>query len=162
MGIITNSGRAAAAKAVKEQTLYLAWGTGGSDWSAEAPPEDELSTGLRNEVGRKALFRSLFVHPDDDGEITISEHGRYAVSTEPTPYLFLEFEFDFRDGAGETIRELGIFMGGKIKDGLPPGQSYFIPAEVEEPGTLFMLEHRETALERTTSERCHIAYVIPF
>ena len=162
MGIITDSGRAAVALAVKEQPLYLAWGTGGEGWDNERPAEDEQSTGLVAEVGRKALFRSLFVLPDEQGEISISEESRYAVSVEPTKYLYVEFEFDFKDGAGETIREVGVFMGGEIVSGLPPAQSYFVPSEVLDPGTLLMLEHRETALQRTRSERCLIAYVIPF
>ena len=162
MGIITDSGRSAVAQAVKDQRLYMAWGNGDENWDEAKSPEDELSIRLVNEVGRKTLFRSLFVYPDDAGELVISEESRYAISTSPTKYLYLEFDFDFRDGAGESIREIGIFMGGKIKEGLPPGQSYFTPADVIDPGTLLMLEHREKVLERTTSERCFIAYVIPF
>lgn len=162
MGIMTDSGAAAVAKAIRDQSIYLAWGTGGEEWDGETPQEDERRTTLANEVGRKALFRSLFVYPDDDGEITVSEHGRFAVSVDPTPHLCLEFEFDFQDGSGENIREYGIFIGGRMKDGLPPGQSYFTPAEVEDPGTLIMLEHDETPLERTKSRMCTVKYILTF
>lgn len=159
---MTDSGAAAVAKAIREQPIHLAWGTGGANWENETPPEDERSVALSNEVGRKALFRSLFVYPDDDGEITVSQHGRFSVSVDPTPHLYLEFEFDFHDGAGKNIREYGIFIGGRTKEGLPPGQSYFTPAEVENPGTLIMLEHDATPLERTTSRMCTVAYVLTF
>lgn len=162
MGIITDSGRAAVAEAISLRPLFLAWGTGESNWETNRPAEDELKTALVNEVGRKALFRSLFVYPDDEGELVVSEESRYAISATPTKYLYVEFEFDFRDGAGESIREIGVFMGGKLKTGLPPGQSYFTPDQIVDPGTLLMLEHREKTLERTTSERCSLGYVIPF
>lgn len=162
MGIITDSGRAFVARAIKEQPLYLAWGSGSPDWGGDRPPEDERSVALSCEIGRKALFRSLFVFPADDGEICVSEESRYAVSSEPTKYLYAEFDFDFKDGAGETIREIGIFIGGKMVDGLPPAQTYFVPSEVIDPGTMLMIEHRETELRRMRSERCIVAYVIPF
>ncbi len=162
MGIITDSGRAAIAEAVKAQPLYLAWGSGGEHWGDERVPEDEGTTALANEVGRKALFRSLFVYPDDAGELSVSEDARYAISTVPTKYLYAEFQFDFSDGAWEKIREVGIFMGGRMVDSLPPGQSYFTPAEVADPGTLLMLQHRETVLERPKSERCLMAFVLAF
>lgn len=162
MGIITDSGAAAVAKAIRDQSIHLAWGTGGEEWTGNTPQEDERRLTLTNEVGRKALLRSLFVLPADDGEITVSEHGRFAISVVPTPHLYVEFVFDFQDGSGENIREYGIFIGSRVKAGLPPGQSYFTPAEIEDPGTLIMLEHDETPLERAKSRMCTVAYIITF
>lgn len=158
MSVLTDSGRAALARALKEQTLYLAWGGGNESWGNEPPPPDPEKTALINELGRKALFTSLYVMPDEEGGIVLST-GRYRVSETPTPHLYLKFLFDYEDGVGSSIRELGIFAGGKIEEGLPPGQTYYVPGEVEEPGILLLYETREPLL-RKASERNEFEYVI--
>jgi hypothetical protein len=151
MSILTNAGRAALAKGIREQSIFLAWGTGGAEWGETPPPEDIGAEALVNEIGRKALWRSLYVLPDEEGELLLPS-GRYAVSAAPTRFLYLQFLFDFTDGAGSTIREMGVFVGGSVVEGLPPGQTYFTPTEVANPGALLMLMHREPIV-RVASER---------
>lgn len=155
MSVLVDSGRAVLAQAIKEQSgIYLAWGTGSEDWGDAPPPEDIGATALTNEVGRKALWRSLYVFPSAEGEIILPE-GRYSVSTTPTRHLYLQFLFDFADGVGSTIREFGVFVGTQLQNGLPPGQTYFVPTEVADPGTLLLIKHRAPII-RSASER-HVA-----
>lgn len=162
MAIMMNSGRAALAKAVSAQRIFLAWGTGSQEWDDERPIVDKNDARLFNEVGRKALFRCLFVYPDDEGTIHTDETCRYSVSTEPTRHLCVEFKFDFKDGAGKTIRETGVFIGGETAEGLPPGQSYFTPDQVKDAGTLLMLDHLEKKIERPSAQPCSFTYVLHF
>ena len=158
MSVLTDSGRAALARALKEQDLYLAWGGGVESWGDEPPPPDPETVYLVNELGRKGLFTSLYVRPDEEGEIVLST-GRYRVSVEPTPHLYLKFMFDYEDAPTSRIRELGIFAGGKIKPDLPVGQTYFVPEEIENPGILLLYETRKT-LQREPSDRHDFEYVI--
>jgi hypothetical protein len=156
---MTESGRAALALAVKNQTIHLAWGSGDADWDDSPAAPDTDATELENEIGRVYAFNSLFVTPDTEGSILLPDNNRYTVSTDPTRHLYLDFKFGFTDGVGSTIRELGIFIGGVVKDSVAPGKTYLLPADLESPGILLMLEHRE-ALLRKASERVEMQWVI--
>ena len=143
MAILVNSGRAAMAAALMSQPFFLAWGSGGGeDWDAlDTPPSPSvLATELLSETGRHLLTSANFCTQDDDGEIVVPT-GRYSVSQVQTNHIYLRFNFDFEDGAGLEIREIGVFSGGSVNVGLPPGQLYFDPDEVHTLGTLVLLEN---------------------
>jgi len=154
---MTDVGRAVLARGIKEQSIYLAWGTGEESWGDAPPPEDIGATALVNEIGRKVFWRCLYVLPDENGDLILPE-GRYRVCENPTRHLYFEFLFDFSDGVGFTIREYGVFVGGTVQEGLSPGQTYFLPAEVQDPGILFLLKHR-APLVRSASERHTAGFV---
>ncbi|WP_458694428.1 hypothetical protein [Wolbachia endosymbiont (group A) of Epagoge grotiana] len=59
------------------------------------------------------------------------------------------------------IRELGVMVGTKVKEGLPRGQRYFEPKDVENPGILLVLEHT-VPLIRTAATRETFAFVVTF
>ncbi|GHV50462.1 hypothetical protein FACS1894216_02710 [Synergistales bacterium] len=172
MGVMTDAGRAAMAKSVKEQPIFLALGLGNAEWGENPPPEDISSTALLEEIGRKALSRSLYVLPDTEGtiEVPISivtdedgaqhvETERYAVSETPTRHLYVEFNLDYADALGCTLRELGLFVGSVLKPGLSSGKTYFSADDFDDPGLLFQLEYREPMVRRAES-RMSFAWVL--
>lgn len=140
MAILTASGRVGIAASVKQQTMYLAWGTGEESWG-NTPPTDGMleSTELVNEIGRRVCKSVQFCRADDNGEI-ITPTGRFTASAEPTNMLHINVAFDFTDGEGYTIREFGIFTGTVLNDGLPIGQEYLLPTDISDVGQLLALE----------------------
>lgn len=140
MAILTASGRVGIAASVKQQTMYLAWGTGSEDWG-NTPPTDGMleSTALKNEIGRRVCKSVQFCKADDEGEI-ITPTGRFTASADPTNMLHINVAFDFTDSEGYTIREFGIFTGTVLNENLPVGQEYFLPTEISDKGQLLALE----------------------
>lgn len=228
MAILTTSGRAALAAAIKQQPLHLALGEGETSWDtpreisgafdaenklqtgsthisgvvvksgaatysigddytvnaatgtlnrvitgtipeggevavsfmAGRPPEDTGRTALLREVGRRVVDEVHFVTPDAQGEIVVPT-GRYTISIEPTNHLFVRVRFDFEDAATNTIREQGLFVGTETNEGLPVGQKFFIPAQIEEPGILLILQH-SVPIVRQPSTRETFEFVVTF
>lgn len=230
MAILTHSGRAALAAAVKNETLHLALGRGeawwdtaetltatldaagratlphapvasivvksadgsatytaGQDYAVDAaagvvtridagaipaeatlrlevlygrPAEDVTATALLDEVCRRTVDEVYFVVPDQNGEISLAT-GRYRISTDPTPHLFMRTKFDFGDAAGVTIREQAVFVGTQVVDGLPPGQRLFTPDQIAAPGVLLLIEHA-APIVRQASTRETFEFVLTF
>lgn len=224
MSILTQSGRAAIAASIKEQSLHLAWGSGdgssGSSHKVEktfvkgeikldhhpikdvkvfigqttyqssidytvagvikrtenssipvsdkvtieyiqsTPPEPITSQKLFNELGRRTADEVLFCTGDENGEL-LTPTGRFNPSNVPTNNLYLKFNFDFNDAANQVIRELGVMVGTKVVEKLPPGQRYFEPQDIENPGILLVLEHT-VPLIRTAATRETFSFVVTF
>ncbi|MDD9335189.1 MAG: hypothetical protein PV347_04025 [Rickettsiaceae bacterium] len=227
MSILTQSGRAAIAASIKEQSIHLAWGTGDTSWESShqvekvfiegeialdhhtikdvrvftgqtvykssidyivdsssgvikrtenssitansavtieytesTPPELITSEKLLNELGRRTADEVLFCTGDENGEL-LTPTGRFRSSNVPTNNLYLKFTFDFRDAANQVIRELGVMVGTKVKEGLPRGQRYFEPQDIEDPGILLVLEHT-VPLIRTAATRETFSFVVTF
>jgi hypothetical protein len=160
MAILTQSGRAAMAQAVKNQKMHVAWGTGDEAWDDTPIPEDTRQETLINEVGRRIVDEVFFCEPDDQGELEAA-NGRFILSETPTRNLFIKVRYDFTDGTGHTIRELGLFINAETDGELPPGQQYFLPSQVINPGILLLLEH-ESAMIRTPAVRESFSFVLTF
>jgi hypothetical protein len=160
MAILTQSGRAAMAQAVKNQTMHVAWGTGDEAWDTEPVPEDATQEALLHEVGRRAVDEVFFCTPDEQGELEAA-NGRFTLSETPTRNLFVRVRYNFSDGSGYTIRELGLFVNGAIDGELPPGQEYFLPNQVINLGFLLLLEH-EAPMIRTPAIRESFSFVVTF
>jgi hypothetical protein len=161
MAILTNSGRSAIAESIKQREIYLAWGTGSEEWDF-VPPTDNLitSTGLINEVGRRICEKTDFVVPDDDGEI-ITPTGRFSISEEITNNLYFEVRFDFEDAGELFIREVGLFTGTVIAEGVPIGQKYVTPDKIIDPGILLVIE-RCAPIYRQVMTREEFDFVVTF
>lgn len=224
MSILTQSGRAAIALSIKEQSLHLAWGSGDANWESshqvekvfvegeiklehypikdvrvftgqtvyqlgtdyivdsstgviqgtaipanstvtieyteDTPPEPIMSKKLLNELGRRTVDEVLFCVGDENGEL-VTPSGRFKSSAVPTNNLYLKFTFDFTDAANQVIRELGVMVGTRVKEELPPGQRYFEPKDIEDPGILLVLEHT-VPLIRTAATRETFSFVVTF
>lgn len=161
MAVLQDRGRALLARLVAAQAVYLAWGRGLPAWDGAPAPEPTAATALVDEVGRRRLTASQFVLPDVAGEIELPDGSRYTASAEPTKWLLLRWTFDYADAAGETIRELGVFIGGTVIEGLPVGQRFFTPEQVATPGDLYTLE-RFAAWTRNANTRQVQEVVLPF
>lgn len=160
MAILTDSGRAAVAVAIKGQTIHLAWGTGNASWDTTPVPEPAGATALVAEIGRRKVTQTLYCLPSADGEIEVP-NGRFTVSDVPTKYLYLRFTFDFNDAPAATIRETAIFLGTVAKAGVPANQNYLAPADVEDAGKMLSLEYT-AKIERSPSVRQQFEFVIQF
>lgn len=161
MATLQDAGRIANAIAFSQRPLYLAWGRGAAAWDATPQPEPSNATALIDEVGRRLASFVGFVAPSPSGEIELSSGHRYTASTVPTQWVYMSTVFWFNEADGETLRELAVFVGGATDPGLPPGQRYFTPGEVTDPGHMYLLE-RVPAFPRTLSVREMFEYVFPF
>ncbi|XCA33331.1 MAG: hypothetical protein ABS808_00350 [Wolbachia endosymbiont of Polyergus mexicanus] len=130
------------------------------EYTQGTPPELITSATLIKEVGRRVVDEVLFCTGDENGEL-LTPSGRFKPSNVPTNNLFLTFTFDFTDAANQVIRELGVMVGTKVKEKVPPGQRYFEPKDVENPGILLVLEHT-VPLIRTAATRETFAFVVTF
>ncbi|WP_353285672.1 hypothetical protein [Wolbachia endosymbiont (group A) of Gastracanthus pulcherrimus] len=130
------------------------------EYTQNKPPESITSEKLLNELGRRTVDEVLFCTGDENGEL-ITPSGRFRPLNVPTNNLYLKFTFDFTDAANQVIRELGVMVGTKIKEGLSEGQRYFEPKDVENPGILLVLEHT-VPLIRTSATRETFSFVVTF
>jgi hypothetical protein len=171
LATLTNAGRAAIVKALKDRPIHLAWGTGLAEWDATDAVLPGLTgrTELYNEIGRRAIASSAYVTPDEEGDIVIpitSETSevtevRYSIVTDPTPYLYLITKYDFKDAPNAVIRELGVFIDTVVSPGIPTGQKYVIPSEISDPGILLAMQCVKPAINRSPSVRQTIEFVLP-
>lgn len=130
------------------------------EYTQDTPSESIKSEKLLNELGRRTADEVLFCTGDENGEL-LTPSGRFKPSNVPTNNLFLTFTFDFTDAANQVIRELGVMVGTKLKKKVPPGQRYFEPQDIEDPGILLVLEHT-VPLIRTAATRETFAFVVTF
>lgn len=170
---LTKGGRAEIAASIAEKPLYLAWGEGEAEW--DDLPDSELPSlvdrkALFNEIGRRLTSFVGFCEPDDNGDIVVPigetpdgqvEVARYQQKDEPTPWLYLRTAFDFGDASHAIIRELGIFRDTKLVADLPVGQTYFLPNDVDKPGTLMAMQIVRPKILRSPAVRQTIEFVLP-
>lgn len=172
LATLTKSGRAAIASAIAARPLHLAWGSGLQEWDEEgfALPSLVEATALTNEVGRRAVTRVGFVDPDNEGDIVVPvginpdgsvQSARYRQTEEVTPFLYVRVNYEFADASSAVIRELGVFMDTAVDPSLPPGQTYFTPAEIANPGRLLAAQIILPAINRSPSVRQTIEFVLP-
>jgi len=144
MAIMTLAARVELARQLFEMPLHMALGLGGEGWGETAPAVDYGATALVREIGRKAVFRKFYVTEDDAGELILPGDRRFTTSLTPTRHIYVQFMFDYGEGVGGAIREMGLFAGTVPKAGLPEHQTYFTPEELDDAGTLITLEHPDT------------------
>jgi hypothetical protein len=157
MATLTKSGRTALAVSLKAQPIHLAWGLGDGLWT-DVPEESIQATSLLNEVGRRIVDEVTFCEGDPNG-LLVTPTGRFSATTEPTNQLYFHCTFDFEDASTETIRELGIFIGTEVAETCPPGQRYFLPIDVVNPGILLVCENT-VPLIRTAATREAFSFVV--
>ena len=171
LATLTNTGRAAIARAIAGRPLHLAWGAGDPAWDAEDATLPSLvdATALTAEVGRRLATAVGYVEPDEEGDIVIpvatgsgtATNKRYRQVTGPTAYLYIRVNFNFEDASSTIIREVGVFMDTVPAQGLPEGQRYFTPGEISDPGLLLAAEILTPAIARSPSVRQPVEFVLP-
>ncbi|HRQ04363.1 MAG TPA: hypothetical protein PK580_00205 [Nitrosomonas halophila] len=140
--------------------IHLAWGGGDAAWDTDPVPETVNDAVLVDEIGRRLVSQARYCLPDETGEIIVPT-GRFTESSTPTRHIYLRFNFDFDDAPAATIREVAVFVGTQTDAGLPPGQMYFEPENVVDPGTLLVIE-RTQKFDRSPSVRQSFEFVITF
>lgn len=150
--VLTTSGRTAIATAIKARTAHMAWGSGTSSWGSTPPDPPGSATALVAEVARRKATQVDYCTPDAAGAIVVPE-GRFTVSASPTNCLYFKFHFEFSEGVGSTIREQAIFLDTVAAAGVPAGQFYLLPAQVQSPGTLLVLERRAPIVREATTRQ---------
>jgi len=175
LATLTKSGRASIASAIAAQPLHFAWGSGEEAWDND-PDGEHLkislvnAVALNNELGRRAITATGYVTPDQEGEIAIPvgrrptgevDVARYRAVLEPTPFLYLRVNFDYADASNQIIREVAVFMGTQTKEGLPPGQRYFTPADIEDAGRLLAIQRLDPVIPRSPAVRQTFEFVLP-
>lgn len=159
MAILTNSGRSELVKAIHQQPIFMAWGRADGLWS-EPPAEALAATELQDVIGFRKATQVSFCEPDNDGAIEVSS-GKFSLTATPTRHLYLQFRYDFADALGETIREIGVFLGTQVADELPAGQVYFPTVQVNDSGKLLLLENYRP-LVRDEGVRESFDFVVTF
>jgi hypothetical protein len=158
MSIFVQSAASAFAMAVKQAGVWVAWGNGDGGWDILPVTEPVGSTALVAETGRRRAQVIEFVVEDPSGDITVPQ-GSYSTSAEPTSTLYVRCNFSNTDAVGQEIREAAIFIGTLLVGGLPGGQDYFVPANIDEGGVMLMLE-RFAVIERTSDFSVALEFVM--
>ena len=139
MPILTKSGRVVIAESIAARPLHLAWGSGDGVWTVP-PSESTNATALISEVGRRLATEVAFVVSDVAGDIVLPT-GTFSRSVTPTHHLYVRAADGFADASSSVIRQIGIFSNTETNPALPPGQQYFLPADIVDPGRLLHLEN---------------------
>lgn len=174
LATLTHMGRAAIALAISLRPLHLAWGTGDAAWEEKETSLPSLikATTLVNEIGRRTPNRITFVEPDEAGDIIIPvsagaegaiQEARYRLVTngKPTPFLYIQTNYNYADASNAVIREMGVFMDTEFVEGLPEGQRYFKPAEIASKGLLLAVQIILPSINRSPSVRQTVEFVLP-
>lgn len=160
MSILTEYGRIALAEAIKALPLHVAWGPGDGAWTTP-PSESTAATALITELGRR-VATAEYVKPDVAGEIEIPGHGFFAYSATPTKYLLVSATFGYDEEPTATIRQTAVFVGTQVIAGLPAGQRYFTPAQLQSPGRLLQLQNLPSPVVRDALYRNRFDNLIVF
>jgi len=167
-------GREGKAAAMAQMPWHVALGRGFAAWDVvdrndplwqdALLPDAAQARGLVSEIGRRIADEVAFVLRDDaNGEIVLPD-SRWARCPDGvvSNHLYIQAFLDYPDGANETVRELGLFAGGRAVDGLPPGQRWLPPGDVATPGHLMRLVRYAVPVQRSPSNRPLFHFVETF
>ncbi|MDG3575972.1 hypothetical protein P7F60_06225 [Rhizobium sp. YJ-22] len=116
-------------------------------YTARVPEPDLTTQVLVDEVGRVPVSSVQFILPfaeanDAGAPFVVIEGAKYALSATPTRMLLFSAVLNATDGVGDPIREYALFSGCAVDAGLPPGQTYFEPADIVTSGACVIAKHR--------------------
>jgi len=86
--------------------------------------------------------------------------ARFRAVLEPTPFLYLRVNFDFADASNQVVREVGVFLNTTVQEGLPPGQKYFTPDQLANPGRLLAIQRMDPSIARSPAVRQTFDFVL--
>lgn len=151
--VLTRSGRTAIAAAIKARpALHMAWGSGDPAWGNTPPSPSNDATALVAEIARRKATLVEFCTPAGNGSIQVPE-GRFNITATPSPYLYFKFAFEFEDAPSATIREVAVFMDTVTEAGVPAGQFYLLPADIDDPGIMLVVERRAPIVRSSTTRQ---------
>jgi hypothetical protein len=116
---------------------------------------------LVNEVGRRIVSQKEFVVEDNVNGTIVFNDKRWRIVNDPTPHVYLSFNFQSDEATDVSIYQLGLYTNTIVDPILPPGQQYFVPAEINDPGSAYMLENVQP-FPRNAGKREVFEFVISF
>lgn len=145
--VLVNDGRVLMAEALQPLPCLFGLGTGNRAWDSENPEPINLDANqLIAPLGYKKAHAVHFVTPVTDpaepADIVLNT-GRYRISSTPTRYLNYVLKMDYTDVVNE-VREYHLYCNPTLQAGLPIGQTWFTPEQVENVGRLLLSERRKS------------------
>ena len=165
--IYPNAGRGFAATAIKSLAsgIYVAMGKGLASWG-NSPPDPEvtqtalvLDGGVTTEIGRRQAAQvswATTVQAQGSGGPITTDKGTFYPSATQTNYLYILGQFDFADGVGETVREVGVF-GGVTHSG--SAANLILPNQLTDGGSL-MAVTRFAGFVRANTVKQNFEFII--
>ncbi|MEO1003557.1 MAG: hypothetical protein AAFX65_10665 [Cyanobacteria bacterium J06638_7] len=143
---LSDAGGAHLATLLKAQAVFhLAMGSGDPSWSVGAPAEDAAATALQAEFGRREALAVEYAQEDGGGIYSIDGRGSWSATPTPTRHLLIHFQCDLTNGVGQAVRELAIYMNTTRQGGVPAGQKFLRPADIDDPGIRLAVLHPDSA-----------------
>jgi len=132
-------------------------------WSiSDAPPLIDMDIDeLYQEFGRRRFTAQTYAYEDPINGTIDANETKWSLTETPTRHLYLQFKFDSSEAPAEILYQLGIFMNSTLIGELPADQRYFVPAEITDPGTIFMAENIKP-VARNNATREMFEYIITF
>lgn len=159
--IMVDNGHLVLAISVFNENFHLAWGKtpngyNVTNWGAgQIPPtEDDSTTELLSEIGRRPTTYKAYVIEDIAGSIT-ANGIRWSESVTPTRNVYLQFKFDAVDASSEVIRQVALFQGTIIKQSTPIGKFFLSLTDLDSTGKMFMLENIQPISRNATTREIY-------
>lgn len=121
---------------------------------------EDLTT-LLNEVGRRKVTMKSFVVEDPLTGDIVANGTRWRRVETPTRHIYLMFSFDATDAVDTSIYQVGIYIGTQVDPTTPPGLYYYLPSQITENGSMYMVENLEP-FPRNIGKREIFEYVITY
>lgn len=123
------------------------------------PDPGSAVVALIDELGRRVANTVEHVVPDAAGALQTADGNRWTISPVPTRHLYLSVLFEFAEESDQVIREMGIFVDTVRKVGVPAGQPYLQPANIDDEGMLFLAD-RIVPITRSPATRQGFTFVV--
>lgn len=120
---------------------------------------EDVST-LVHEVGRRKHSTRSYVIPDSNGMIQANGQRWTSVQYE-TKHICITFRFEGDEAIGIDISQIMLFINTEVDPALPPGQMYFIPSQIVDPGNAYMAENLDP-FPRNVGKREQFEVVITY
>lgn len=125
------------------------------------PDPDGTEIRLQAELGRREANSVQFVTPDENGTIITVGNKKWAISSKPTRYLAVTVNFNAADEPAAILREVGMFINGKLKPSGATATGYYPVSAVTDPGSLYLLDRTDPVIRSPADGRTYI-YVVTF
>ncbi len=121
---------------------------------------EENITSLLKELGRRIPLLKQYVTPDENGDI-VANGATWSVSETPTRHLYLMFKFEATEAVDKVIYQIGLFTNPVLSSSVLPGQQYFIPSDLVDPGSIYLVDNVEP-FSRPAGKREIFEFVLTF
>jgi len=159
--VLTEVGHTTLSETMFPKEFFLAWGDLplGEEWDRVPPTEDVNATELIAEVGRVKYLAKEYVVADTTGVLDV-DGIKWSISTNPTKYIYLKFQFDQTMNSDSAIFQLGLFtdvvpVAGK------EAETYLLPADIDDIGNIVLIEN-QAVVYRNSATKEVFEFVITF